>query len=220
MTTLVPSLPASSETQLTHALEQLDGAAEYFQVDMVDGVFVKSVAWPFTEKDPVEALGLLRDWSSKYILEVDCMVVRPEQYLDRLVEMGVKRVVVHIGSTERLAEIISHARNNNYKLGLAITNEKPIDRLISYIPEIDFVQIMGIAEIGKQGEPFDERTLDRVAELRAKYPELEIAVDGAVNSVTIPRLLAAGANRLAPGSSVIKAPDPRTAYTELQSLLT
>lgn len=217
--TLIPSLPAHSESELVEALEQLEGVAESFQVDMVDGVFVDSVAWPFTENDPLTALNLLRNWSSKYVLEVDCMIVNPELYLDRLVEVGVKRVVVHIGSTEKVSDIIAHARKNNYKIGLAITNEKPIDGLISYIPQVDFVQIMGIAEIGKQGEPFDERTLSRVEGLRAMYPDIDIAVDGSVNSVTIPKLIAAGANRLAPGSSVIKASDPKVAYAELSALL-
>lgn len=219
MITLVPSLPARSESELVNAFEQLQGVAESFQVDMVDGVFAPGLAWPFTEEDPLAALELLRDWSASFDLEIDCMVRQPEQYLDRLVTVGVKRIIVHVGSTENIPAIISHARKNNYKLGLAITNDKSLDELRPYLTEIDFVQVMGIAEIGKQGQPFDDRTLSSIKTLRAEYPTLEIAVDGAVNSVTIPKILAAGANRLAPGSSVIKTENPSEAFENLKKLL-
>jgi pentose-5-phosphate-3-epimerase len=48
---------------------------------------------------------------------------------------------------------------------------------------------------------------------------LEIAVDGAVNKETITQLLAAGANRFAPGSAVSKALDPALAYKQLAELI-
>jgi ribulose-phosphate 3-epimerase len=219
MNSLVPSLPASSENELVNALRELEGIADSFQIDMVDGVFAPSLAWPFTESDPIQALDLLADWSSKFVLELDCMVNQPEQYLDKLVALGVKRVIVHIGSTENIREIIQHARKNFYKLGLAITNDTAFDELSPYLAEIDFVQVMGIAVVGTQGQPFDERTLIRVSDLRLSNPTLEIAVDGAVNATTIPLLLKAGANRLAPGSAIIKATEPKLAYLELKKLL-
>ena len=85
---------------------------------------------------------------------------------------------------------------------------------------IDFVQLMGIKEVGRQGQPFAEETFARVKKLRSVYPELEIAIDGGVNQETIPGLAEAGASRLAPGSAIAKQADPKAAYLDLKKLLT
>jgi len=84
---------------------------------------------------------------------------------------------------------------------------------------LDFVQLMGIKKIGAQGQPFDEPTLARAKELRTKFPDLEIAVDGSVNGTTISQLLAAGVNRFAPGSAISRANDPILAFKELSALI-
>ena len=73
--------------------------------------------------------------------------------------------------------------------------------------------------MGQQGQPFDERTIDTIKYFRAKFPDLEIAVDGAVNSKTIPLLIAAGANRLSPGSAVSKNNNTKQAYLDLKKLV-
>lgn len=217
---VVPSLPAKSFTELADLGQAMKGQVDEIQVDIVDGVFVPSVAWPFTEPDPKEELSKLALLKKDFSLEVDCMVNQPEQYLDLLVALRVERIVIHLKSTEAYKEIFAHAKKHNYRVGLALTNDIPLDQLTPFIEEVSFVQLMGIAEIGKQGQPFDERTLDRVRELRNKYRNLEIAVDGSVNKDTIIALTEAGVNRFLPGSAVAKADNPAAAYQELLSLVT
>lgn len=216
---VVPSLPASTFEALRSLATVLKGTAPELQVDIVDGQFVPSVSWPFTETDVEAELERLSQFTDDYLIEMDCMILAPEQFLDLFVSLGVARVIIHMGSTENYIDIITHARTHGYKIGLALTNDRPLDELGSYINDIDFVQLMGIATVGKQGQPFDERTLPRAIELRAKYPELEIAVDGSVNKKTIQRLDKAGVNRFAPGSAVAKATDPKEAYNELVKLV-
>jgi ribulose-phosphate 3-epimerase len=114
---------------------------------------------------------------------------------------------------------LAHAATHGYKLGIAATADIPLTDITALIPEVSFVQLMGIAAVGQQGQPFDVRTLARARELRDRYPDLEIAVDGAVNSETIPQLYAAGVNRFAPGSAITKASDPVLAYRTLQALV-
>jgi pentose-5-phosphate-3-epimerase len=77
---------------------------------------------------------------------------------------------------------------------------------------------MGIKHIGSQGQPFDERVLERVAKLRALYPSRTISIDGSVNRETLPQLKAAGADRFVSGSAILNQPDPVLAYTELTLL--
>jgi len=216
---VVPSYPAPSFTELSGLLLKLQGVSAGFQVDIVDGVFVPHMSWPFTETDPEAALLQLQTFSESYELEIDCMCMQPETYLETFVQAGARRVVIHIGTTENYAECIAHARMHNYKIGFAFTNDVPFVMLEPYLTEIDFVQVMGIAQVGAQGQPFDERTLETVARIRAAYPQLEIAIDGAVNTDTITRLFAVGANRFAPGSALTHTDDPVTAYKHLCNLI-
>ena len=83
---------------------------------------------------------------------------------------------------------------------------------------VDFVQCMGIANIGFQGEEFDERVLNQIKELRSQYKELIISVDGSVNEITAPLLVKAGANRLVIGSAVMNSYDVRETIKEFENL--
>ncbi len=216
---IVPSYPAPSFAELTRLFDTLKGVTDEVQVDMVDGAFAPSTSWPFTEDDPAAALTELAPYTRDFTIEMDCMIEDPERWLDRFTALGIKRVVVHLGSTDAYEEIIEHARAHRYAIGLALTNDVPLAALDPFVERIDFVQLMGIREVGRQGRPFDEETVARAAKLRAHYPSLDIAVDGGVNERTIPPLLAAGVNRFAPGSDITTAADPAAAFRTLSALI-
>ncbi len=219
---VVPSLPAASFEEIVSLCDALEDIAPEIQIDIVDGEYVPLRSWPFVEKEAGVKSELLRlqPYAEKFLLEMDCMVLNPEQYLDTFVEIGVHRVAVHIGSTQKYAHIIKHANDNAYELGFALTNDTPLDIVHKYIDDISYVQLMGIKEVGQQGQPFDSRTLQRARQLRTCYPELEIAVDGSVNEKTMPLLFAAGVTRFAPGSAIAKTDDPASSYKHLVSLVT
>lgn len=215
---LAPSFPAPSWEALERVLLALRGVTREFQVDFVDGQFATPTSWPFNSAHGLDDLARLLPYSKDFILEADLMCQAPEQYFDRLLAAGFSRIIVHYGSTEAWEEIIAHHQARSYRLGLACTNDtyKAAEVLL---PHFDFVQVMGIARVGEQGQPFDERTLETVAELRLLDDERTIAIDGAVNEDTITKLKEAGANRFAPGSAITQSPDPVAAYKQLQSLL-
>jgi ribulose-phosphate 3-epimerase len=220
MIQITPSLPAQSFDELHVLATILAPYIPMFQVDIVDGEFVPLTSWPFTEEgNPKELLLKLSEFISRVPIEVDCMVMNPENYLDTFVALHVASVIVHMRSTEAYEAIIEHARAHGYRIGFALTNDVPLTELEPFIPQIDFVQVMGIAHVGKQGQPFDERTLDTLRTLRASYPELPLVVDGAVNKDTIKLLCDAGATRLAPGSAISKDSDPISAYKQLSMLV-
>ncbi len=217
--TLVPSLPANSWSELTALARCLQADISELQVDIVDGQFVSAVAWPFTEPDPISELDRLRTLPETIALELDCMVLEPAQYFPKLQTLPVKRIVIHYGSTPDLPGTLHEARASGWVTGLAFTNDIALERIFPLLPMVDYVQVMGIATVGAQGQPFDERTIASVTAIRAHDAMITIAVDGSVNATTIPKLIAAGANRLAPGSAVAKQADPALAYKTLMELM-
>jgi pentose-5-phosphate-3-epimerase len=81
---------------------------------------------------------------------------------------------------------------------------------------MDFVQVMGIDRIGRQGEPPDihHREIALVERLRRRYPSLTIQVDGGV-APHVKELVRAGANRLIVGSAIVHAKNPGEVYKKL-----
>ena len=222
-TEIYPSLPAQDFEQLKNLAEAVKEHTTFFQVDLVDGVFAPAVSWPFGSDSDTstvrESLSRLREITADFFVGADCMVQDPEQYFAVLAEANVRRVVIHYGSTDAMEEVIETARTHNFMVGLAVTNDVPPERWYPFLLQVDFLQVMGIAMVGKQGQPFDERTIDTVKAVREEFPSLVIAIDGSVNQETISGLAAAGANWFAPGSAVSRSPEPAKALADLRAVV-
>jgi ribulose-phosphate 3-epimerase len=212
MQRIIPAIIPESFDHLTACIERVRPFAQEVQVDIVDGVFVPFTSWPYGEGGDVSALAQFTD---SLDVEVDLMIHDPEAYLDAYARTGVASIVVHLESVTNIEYVLAHRAQYAYRLALSINNDTPLDALIPYIPHIDYVQFMGIAQIGSQGQPFDERVLERIAAVRSLYPSFMISIDGSVNGETAPHLRAAGADRLVSGSAILKAADPRVAYEVL-----
>jgi ribulose-phosphate 3-epimerase len=156
------------------------------------------------------------------------MVSEPEHVIEDWMHLGVRRIIVHVESTSNIENIIrdvaAHVTRATddalevVSLGLAIGTTTPIEKIEPYIYDIDFVQCMGIAEIGKQGEPFDERVIGQIEKLKRLHPELIVSVDGGVSLETAPRLLEAGASRLVSGSAILGSDNPAYVIKKLRAL--
>lgn len=214
---VLPSYPAPDREHLLAALDTLAGTAAEFQVDIVDGQFVPATSWPFIEGGR-ESFAVLQPYAEKYVLEVDCMVKEPQQYLDEIITAGVQRIVIHQHSTEDYEVCLAHAKAHGYQIGIAVLPTVQFNEVAELIAQFDYVQVMGIREVGKQGQSFAPETIELVKTIRATFPEKSITIDGSVNFFTIPILVEAGADRLAPGSAIINAEDQTAAYRELESL--
>jgi len=215
---VVPAIIPQSAAHLRSAVATLDdAAAPSLQIDLVDGVYVEAISWPFngTGMD-TEALALFTEIGQAHRVEVDLMVTEPERYIPELAAAGVSRVVVHLKSTEELDQILKE--KGKVAIGIAIDRSDTVTALAPYAAHIDFVQCMGIATIGLQGQPFDDRVLQQIKEVRAAFPDLEVSVDGGVTMFTLPLLKAAGATRFVAGSAILAAADPLIAHAELSRL--
>ena len=78
---------------------------------------------------------------------------------------------------------------------------------------------MGIARIGFQGEPFDERVIEKIKEIKKHYPEMIVSVDGGVSLENAQALIEAGATRLVSGSAIFEDSDISSIIGEFRNLL-
>ena len=111
-------------------------------------------------------------------------------------------------------------RYNVFKFYRKLNITTPHETLYPFIEQLDFVQFMGIAEIGFQGSTFSESVFAKIEDLRNRYPELIISVDGGVNLEVAKRLVETGVNRIVVGSAIFGKNDREKverALTEFQS---
>jgi len=224
-----------SYDDLVFKAARVRGLVPLAQIDIMDGVFVRSKSWPYTtggiKKDTHFVALTNQDEGMPYWeeldYEIDLMITEPEKHIDEWLPLGASRLIFHI---EAIKDHDAFWGNGIFKkgardidgekvveVGLAIDPGTSLDVLEHYIPKIEFVQCMGIAWDGYQGVPFDERVLEQINQLRVKYPNLAISVDGGVNLETAPLLKATGANRLVAGSAVFGASDIARAIRELRN---
>ena len=181
------------------------------QLDLMDGKYVSEKTWPFIYGADRDLIALQKEDESlpfwdEVNYELDLMVERPETQLDDWLHIGASRVIFHYASVHDWEPIktIDHITRNFIEIGCAITIHDSLEDIYPLIDEniIDFVQVMGIAHIGYQGEPFAEESLKIITELKTRYPELMISVDGGVSTETISELYNVGVRRFVSGSGV------------------
>ena len=72
-------------------------------------------------------------------------------------------------------------------------------------------------EPGFGGQTFNPAACDKVAALRARYPDLDIQMDGGINPHTAALCAAAGANVLVAGSAIFGAESPAEVIEALRA---
>jgi len=231
MTEVIASvLPFTTYEELKNKIGSLRGVVSTIQIDFCDGIFVPSKTWPFTsggfddfdfQKIINEEQGL--PFWDEFDFEIDLMVNDSQKDSQEWVRAGASRIVIHIESPDdrKALEALQPLRDTYataVEVVLAIDLATPIERLESLVPLGSAIQCMGIAHDGFQGQPFDKRAYERVAEIKKLYPEHAISVDGGVNFEDAKKLIDAGATRLIVGSALFEG-DARENYNKFESIV-
>ena len=205
MIEIIPAILPSSDSELEETLTRIQGVGGMVQIDLVG-------------KNILQGRDSMPLWE-EFDFEFDIFLKDAEQDVASLVALGASRIVIHRESKNALQALqsVQHLRGGSYavEIGLGLRVDDTPSALETYAGLYDYVQVMGIAQEGVQGQPFDERCLTLVSELRSANPTLTLQVDGGVDALHIPRLIAAGANRLVVGHAIFSAQDPVAAYAEL-----
>lgn len=211
---IIPAIIPTSYDDLVQTVARLQGLPEV-HVDVVDGKFVPSISWPYIENDDVRtAYEMLRPFS----LEVDLMVENPLNVVQAWLEAGADQLVFHI-ETISVAQLEHFTQSHDVTVGVALSSETLLEELFPYLSFVEYVQVMGIAHIGAQGQPFDRSVIERIKTIKEKYPALPLSIDGSVNENTLSQLKDLGLHRFIVGSAIIGCSDPKRVYQDFTKLV-
>jgi len=218
---IIPAIIPKSFSELKEKMSSVRDLVPLVQVDVMDGKLTPEASWPYLSAGQDQDFANIISEKSGFPFwqeldfEVDLMVRHPENVWRDWLRAGASRIIIHIESTFVLESIIKEFKTEFFgkdsfiysQIGLAINIETPVQKILPFVQDIDFVQCMGIAKIGFQGQPFDERVLLKIRELKSVYPDLIISVDGGVSLETVSRLIKAGVSRLVAGSAIFASGD-------------
>lgn len=233
MNDIIPAILPKSYAELEDKLNLISGHAPLVQIDVCDGSYTQSRTWPYLKgdfdqifQDIIEQNRALPGWEETDF-EFDLMVKGAYEKIPDFISAGATRIVVHKDSVsgEELESILNDFGKKSdelgpfdIELGIALPSDATPADVAPFVEKIHFIQVMGIAQAGFQGQPFDPRAAELVAALRAAYPDLPVSVDGGVNLETAKVLLEAGADRLVVGSALFSAPSLLDALEQLRSV--
>jgi ribulose-phosphate 3-epimerase len=214
MSIIVPAIIAKDEQSIRTTLEGLSFCNEV-HIDIVDGEFVESVAWPVSPQGTPQDIA---DALASYTVEVDIMARTPERHVAEWHQLGAEMIVVHM-ETVSIATFATMSKIKNCSIGISASLDTPFAQMRPYLELADYVQVMGIATIGAQGQLFDVRAIDRVREIFQSYPHLPISIDGSVNARTIPLLRDLPIGRFIVGSAIVGELSMYDAFVQLSDIL-
>lgn len=199
MIKISPSILSADFSKLGEEIKNIDQAgAEMVHIDVMDGHFVPNL----TIGAPV--IAALRKITTK-IFDVHLMVENPQDYVVSFAKAGTDIFTFHIETAPHVHRIIQNIKENNMKVGIALNPGTPLTTINEILDDIDMVLLMTVNP-GFGGQKFIPSVLKKIKELkeliRARNLNIDIQVDGGINKVTAPQVVAVGANILVAGSAI------------------
>ena len=227
MIEIIPAVLPQNIGELRGKVSLVKGLVKTVQFDMCDGVFVPTRDWPYNGKDVMAYQEILNEenglpYWEHVNYEFDLMVKNAAKQFDEILKLGPTRVVFHLEAEENLKDFFENLDQyykDQIQFGIAINTTTDPALVTELVPYISFIQCMGIENIGRQGQRFDERVLTQIRTVKQLFPEIIVSVDGSVNKATAHALVEAGASRLVIGSAIFAEIDVQGVIEDFEHLV-
>ena len=177
----------------------------------MDGHFVPNIALG----PPI--VQTLRPQLPNTYLDCHLMVSEPLKWIPEFAKAGASSITFHIEAVQDPFEAVALTKQHNVRVGVCLKPKTPAESVFAICDagNIDLILVMTV-EPGFGGQKFMEDMMPKVAALRARYPNMNIQVDGGLDPKTVEPAAKAGANVIVAGTSVFKAESRKEAITKMR----
>lgn len=195
-----PSLLAADIGHLRDACRRVeDAGADELHIDLMDGHFVPNMSFS-------PAVVEMARHAVSIPLNVHLMMTNPDRYLEAFCRAGADTLLIHIEPAYDHAAALEAIRGHGVRAGIVLNPDTGLDKIDPVLPHVDEVLFMTVFP-GFGGQSFLREPLARLRQLRERFPDLAIAVDGGLNADTCRESREHGANVFDIGSYLFKVPD-------------
>jgi len=212
---IAPSVLPADFSRLGEECVALEKAGvDLIQWDVMDGQFVPNLTFG------PDVVGACRR-SVSVPFEAHLMVETPDLLVERWIEAGCERLIVHAESTIHLHRTLSHVRDAGVHAGVALNPSTPAVAVAHVLDLVNLVLVMTVNP-GFGGQRYIATMEPKIAEIRALADasghDIDVEVDGGLDVDTVGRAVQSGANVIVAGSALYRDPDGlEHAVTELRA---
>lgn len=185
-----------------------EAGCDYVHVDVMDGHFVPNLT---IGPGVVKAI---KPHASKP-LDVHLMISPVDAFIDLFAEAGADIITFHPEAGPHPHRTVQAIKAAGCKAGISLNPATPIAALEELIEDIDLILVMSVNP-GFGGQKFIKTQLEKIRRIRdliiAAGREIELEVDGGVNSKNAEEIITAGADVLVAGTAVFQ--NGRQAYAD------
>ena len=185
-----------------------EAGCDYVHVDVMDGHFVPNLT---IGPGVVKAI---KPHASKP-LDVHLMISPVDAFIDLFAEAGADIITFHPEAGPHPHRTVQAIKAAGCKAGISLNPATPIAALKELIEDIDLILVMSVNP-GFGGQKFIKTQLEKIRRIRdlitAAGREIELEVDGGINSENAEEIIAAGADVLVAGTAVFQ--NGRQAYAD------
>ena len=212
------SILSLEQDNITKKLYNLEVAnIDYFHIDVMDGKFVKN-----NTSEVMKENSLIIKHISQTPLDVHLMVEDIAYYINEYLDLKPKYITFHYEvdkNKEKLIEKIKYIQKYGSMAGISIKPNTDIKEVLEILPYISLILVMSV-EPGEGGQEFMANSIGKIKELREYIDknnlEVQIEVDGGINSETIKLIKEAGADIAVVGSYLVKSDDYKETVMKLK----
>ncbi len=208
---IMPSILAADMGNLEAAVRLCEQAgADQIHLDIMDGVFVPNISMG-------PAVVAMINRVTDLPLDVHLMLIRPQQHIEAFAKAGADTILIHIEADCDVEDTLQKIRELGCKAGITVNPPTPVDSIFKTLETglVDEVLVMSVNP-GFGGQSYIADAEAKVAEIRRRYPEMLISIDGGIDLETVKPAAAHGANLFVAGTSLFKAPDMKEAITQMR----
>ncbi|MFA5689017.1 MAG: ribulose-phosphate 3-epimerase [Kiritimatiellales bacterium] len=209
---IMPSILAADIGNLEAAVRMCETCgADQIHVDVMDGVFVPNISMG-------PAIVEMADRVTDLPLDVHLMLLRPQNYVDAFIKAGADSLMIHIEAECDAETTLKKIRDLGCKSGLTLSPDTQVDAVLPFLEKglVDEVLVMSVHP-GFGGQSYIAAVENKVADVRRRFPEILISIDGGIDLNTVKPAAAHGANLFVAGTSLFKAPDMKAAILQMRT---
>ena len=188
----------------------IKAGADWVHVDVMDGHFVPNITI-----GPVVVKAIRKVTNAPF--DVHLMISPVDPYIEDFANAGSDIITAHIEAGPHIHRTLQYIKSLGKKAGVSLNPSTPASSICHILDIVDLVLVMTVNP-GFGGQSFIEGQLAKISEIRKMIDEtgrdIDLEVDGGINTETAKRVISAGADVLVAGTAIFGGGDSAGSYEE------